>query len=465
MRVLCELQLAIGVVWLAAGCGGAASEPDLPPLVPEPFTDAEVAELLRLSPLPPPPPDPTNRLADDPGAARFGQRLFFDPRLSKTGATSCATCHDPEQAWGDGQPLAEGILPLVRHSPTLWNVAHQRWFFWDGRTDSLWAQALVPLESPLEHASSRLQIAHLIHDDPQLRAEYEALFGAMPELDDEERFPARGRPVPEDDHAHKLAAEHERRAAESGQGHTHGPGSHFYHPHQRAWDSMTEADREAVTGIFVNVGKSIAAFERRIVAGDSPFDRFVAGIRERDLAKIAALDESARRGAKLFLAEAACVTCHDGPTFSDKEFHDIGIPPGDGGEADDPGRQRGIDLVRNDPFNGVGPWADDPESLMRYKIDLLPTHVHAGQEFKTPSLRNVAVTAPYMHHGQLATLEEVVRFYSTLEDARPRREKILRPLNLTDDEQRDLIAFLEALTDVGLDPKLLRPPDPWSRHR
>lgn len=461
-------SVALALALLSA-CGtqgrGAAPPLQTSPLVPEPFTAAEVRRILQLSPLPAVPPDPTNRVADDPRAARLGQFLFFDERLSRDANTSCATCHDPARSWTDGRVLAEGLAPLDRHTPSLWNVAHQRWFFWDGRADSLWAQALIPLESPLEHSSSRLQLAHLVHDDALLRAAYERVFGPLPDLGDGSRFPSVGRPVPEDDHAHELAREHAREATLSG-GHTHGPDASFYHPHQRAWDSMRPEDQGGVTEVFVNLGKAIAAYERRILSRHAPFDRFVEGLRERDEGKLSALDAAARRGLELFVGRARCVTCHDGPTLSDKEFHDLGLPGPGGARPTDPGRRRGIEALRRSEFNGVGRWSDDPRGAARSKVELLASHAHGGFEFKTPSLRNVAVNAPYMHDGQLASLEDVVGFYSTLAGERedpPTHETILRPLGLTETERQDLIAFLRSLTDEDLDPTLMRPPASPSR--
>src|SRR5579862_6907519 len=125
------------------------------------FSPAEIELILQHSPLGQPPPDPTNRVADSPDAAAFGQAVFYSPRFSRNGKTSCATCHDPGKGFGDGRSMPEGF-PVDRNVPTLWNVAYQRWFFWDGRSDSLWSQALKPLENPREHGGTRLEVAHIL---------------------------------------------------------------------------------------------------------------------------------------------------------------------------------------------------------------------------------------------------------------------------------------------------------------
>lgn len=431
---------------LLAACGGADNSgpaTDVPP-----FTAKELAQARTLGPLPEVPASPTNRFADDPEAARFGQRLFFDERLSRDGNRSCATCHLPELAFTDGEALATGHLPLDRHTPTLLGAAYHRWQFWDGRSDSLWAQALVPLESPLEHASSRLHVAHVIAEDPVLRREYEAIFGALPSL---EGLPRMARPVPEDDHAHKLAAEHEAEAS-----HSHGEGSKFYHPHQRAWDGLSADQQSEITRVFVHVGKSLEAYQRQLVPRGAPFDRFLEGVEENDPDKLAELGPAARRGLQLFLGKAQCHFCHGGPLFSDLEFHDLGF------EGEDSGRGRGIEALKASEFLGTGPWSDAPDDRINLKVTLLPTHRHLGPEFKTPTLRNVAITAPYMHDGRYETLEEVVDFYSGLADQRldpPTHETILEPLNLSESERKDLVAFLESLTGAPIHPTLARAPE------
>ena len=408
------------------------------------FTAEEVHAVLGLSPLPELPPDPTNRVADDPRAARLGQFVFFDPRFSADGTVSCSTCHQPERAFTDGKHVAmidrgaetgaargRGGDPrpaLDRHTPSLVNVAYNRWFFWDGRADSLWSQPLHPLEEPREHATTRLAIAHALQDDPGLKRGYEAVFGPLPALADGRRFPPKGKPG------------------------------------EPAYDAMDAADREAVDRVFANLGKALAAYERRLVARASPFDEFVAGVRAGDLERQRALGPAARAGLQLFVGAARCILCHSGPTLSDREFHDNRVPALDGGPRRDPGRHRGIPTLLADRFNGAGAFSDAPEGPAREKLQFLPRVGEQWSEFKTPSLRNAARTAPYMHQGQLATIDEVLAYYNTLERAVPTHspERTLIALHLAPEQLAALRAFLESLTDVRLDPSLLeRPPTPY----
>jgi len=124
------------------------------------------------------PPDPSNKVADDARALALGQKLFFDTRLSSTGKVACATCHLPHQGFQDSQPLGKGVGTTTRRTMPIAGTAYSPWLFWDGRKDSQWAQALGPLESPVEHGGSRTQYAHLIAQHH--RSEYEALFGPLP---------------------------------------------------------------------------------------------------------------------------------------------------------------------------------------------------------------------------------------------------------------------------------------------
>ena len=146
------------------------------------WSEDELATLrgLWIGSLQPLPVDPSNKYADDSRAAAFGQKLFFDTRFSSTSEVACATCHLPDQLFQDGIPLSHGVGTTDRRAMTLIGTAYSPWFFWDGRKDSQWAQALGPMESPVEHGSNRTYYAHII--DQYYRAEYESIFGAMPEV-------------------------------------------------------------------------------------------------------------------------------------------------------------------------------------------------------------------------------------------------------------------------------------------
>lgn len=386
------------------------------------------ARIARLSPLGAPPADPTNAFADDPRAAVLGHRLFFDTQLGGDSKISCAHCHDPERAFSDGKTLAEGVGRATRNAPGLINVAHQRWFFWDGRADSLWAQALQPIENPVEMAGDRVAVVHRLAADETLRREYEAIFGALPAR---EGWPRHARPDPK---GGALDA---------------------------AWSSMREADRERVDRVFANVGKALAAYQRKLVGGTSAFDRFARGLAQGDAAAIASLEPAAQRGLALFLGKGNCRTCHSGPLLSDGEFHDLQLRPFGGGERVDPARLAAIDLVLADPFNALGPHSDDRGPNASEHLRFLARGSELWGAIRTPTLRNVARTAPYMDQGQLPDLRAVLRFYSTREGAAPaghHQESVLKPLELSDAEIADLEAFLLSLTDEPLDARWLEPP-------
>jgi len=427
----------------AAGSGQTAApetnesavEVEAPVEAPVEFTEREIKRILKHWPLPPLPADPTNRWADDERAARFGQALFFDTRLSRNKDLSCASCHDPARGFGDGLSVAEGLGVGTRNSPPLWNLAYQRWFFWDGRADSMWAQAVQPIETEVELGGNRTALARTIADDDRLAAAYEDLFGELPPLADRERFPADARPVADD------------------------PG----HPEQVAWASMTEADREAVTRVLVNAVKAIAAYERKLVSRDSPFDRFARGLAEDDPKLRAALSPSAQRGLKLFVTTAGCRQCHTGPNFTDDEFHDLGLAPREGGLRSDPGRHGGLERLLADELRASERFSDAPQGSAARELEFLARTQDTWGQFKTPSLRNVALTAPYSHDGAFERLEDVLRFYSTLEGSAPaghHGERVLQPLDLSEREMADLVAFLASLTGDALDPELLAPPEP-----
>ncbi len=416
----------------------AAARPAEPVETAVPFNEGQARRILQMSPLPPLPPDPTNRYADDPRAAHLGQALFFDERLSANGAVSCATCHDPDRGFSDGRQLAMGQSLGNRHTPTLWNVAHHRWLTWDGRADSLWMQALDPIEDPREMGTTRGKLARVIAEDPALRAAYEAAFGPMDEAALRERpddaRPARGREA------------------------ASGPGA----PEPvRAWAALDQEERAAIDAVFVHAGKAMAAYQRLLVRGDAPFDRFVEGLRENDAEKVESLSAGAQRGLALFMGRANCILCHSGPNFSDGEFHNNALPTLHGGEARDSGRFDGAKVVAASSFNAAGPHSDQRDGPAALRVRQLRQSSEAWGEFRTPSLRNLAHRGPFMHQGQFEDLEGVIEFYSELKGATGRghhQEQVLVPLRLSVGEKEDLRAFLAALEGRKAASQLLSPP-------
>ena len=386
------------------------------------WSAAEVVELrsLWIGSLDALPPDPTNRVADDPDAIVLGHRLFFDTRLSSTGTVSCATCHLPDREFQDGTPLAEGVGTTARRTMPIAGTAHAPFLFWDGRKDSQWAQALGPLESPVEHGGSRALYAHVIAE--HYRAEYEALFGPLPVLSE---VPRHAGPVDDPEAA-------------------------------AAWKALDAADRDAVTGVFVNIGKAIAAYERRIAFGPSRFDRYVEHLVETGLAPEDVLGADEVAGLRLFIGKANCIQCHNGPLLTNNEFHNTGVPALAGLPADR-GRILGAEQALEDEFNCRSRWSDAPEQCP--ELDFLVTGAHELERaYKPPTLRNVADRPPYMHAGQLPTLEAVLRHYNTAPKA-PTGHTELKPLRLSAKQLRQLEAYLRALSGGTEAPaELLAPP-------
>ncbi|MEY3013657.1 MAG: hypothetical protein RIT45_2392 [Pseudomonadota bacterium] len=420
-RALCTLLLLVAL-W-AAGCG--RTEDTLPP---GQWTPEERVLLRSLTPIPAPPPSPGNRFADDPDAAALGQALFYDQRLSSNGQVACANCHQPQRYFADGLPLAKGVGTTGRHAPTVLGAAHLPFVFWDGRKDSLWSQSHGPLESEVEHDIARTDVVRVVYRHH--RAAYEALFGGLPDLGDEARFPLRARPVD------GLPNE----------------------PASMAWASMTAEDRAAIDLAFANIGKAIEAYERRLQPQPAPFDRYVAALESGDASGGGHLDDAALRGLRAFIGIGGCVNCHNGPLLTDKGFHNLGLPRNPQQSGLDVGRTLGAKLVKEDPFSCGGSYSDSRQcDELRF---LNPRFEDFLGAFKTPTLRNVAETAPYMHDGRLATLEAVVTFYKE----RPgkaeigHRDLVLDQIDPSRVATADLVAFLRSLTGPLPAAELLGPP-------
>ena len=402
-----------------------------------PVTDKLRQRVNALSPLPPPPADRTNRFADDPRAAAFGQTLFFDQRFSANGAVSCATCHDPDTGFTDGRQLAFGLSAGNRHTPTLWNVAYHRWLTWDGRADSLWMQALDPIEDPREMGTNRGRVALEIAEDPALRASYEDVFGPLPAA-----------ALQWGDATTRAVGARPRLRSEAPAEDDAAPDAEAVLPVVRHWEALDQPTQAAINQVFVHAGKAIAAYQRTLIRRDAPFDRFVEGLGDGDPSKLEALSPSAQRGLMIFLGKGNCTLCHNGPNFSDGEFHNNSLPTIHGGEPEDPGRYAGAAALKASPFHAAGPHSDDPTGTAAQQVQALKDSSESWGEFRTPSLRNLAHRGPFMHQGQFADLPSVIEFYSELEGASGRnhhQEQILVPLRLSLSEKADLLAFLESL--------------------
>jgi cytochrome c peroxidase len=276
--------------------------------------------------------------------ARLGERLFFDPLLSRDNDRSCASCHVPDMGFEDGRALglAIGGGDLPRAVPTVINAAWGEHFFWDGRAASLEEQALGPIQADLEMAQNLDDLVAEL----RAHADYPAVFAAA--------FPAT--PL--------ISAE--------------------------------------------TIGQALATYERTVVSGVSPFDRWVDGQED-------AIGEDAKRGFAVFTGPGKCMSCHSGWAFSDVAFHDIGLP------GTDRGRGAHLDL---------------------------PDLDHA---FKTPTLRDLRARAPYMHDGSLPTLEAVVDHYAGKFVRRPTLSPDLGDITLNTQDKADLVAFLRSL-DADLPP-------------
>lgn len=357
----------------------------------------ELARILAHEKRAPAPLDATNAYLSLPAAAKLGQALFFEPRLSSNQQVSCATCHIPEQFFTDGKRLAEGLEKGTRNTPTILNAAYQRWFFWDGRSDSLWSQALQPIENPLEMGSSRAAALQLIQTDATLNQLYREAFQSAPDTSDE---------------------------------------------------------------CFARLGKAIHAYEHQLVGGLSAFDRYARALRENDLAEQTKYPEDARRGLRLFIGKANCRLCHSGPLFSDGEFHNLGLPRSRTGAKEDAGRYEALEKLAHNPFRAAGSFSDAPQGERAQELEHTPRTSELWGAFRTPSLRNVTRTAPYMHRGQFRELRDVIFFYSELEGAEPaghHGERVLKNLNLSVAEMDDLLSFLDTLEEE-LPPEALRRP-------
>ncbi len=350
------------------------------------LTEDEIEQTLPFGPWPPSfQPDPSNRFSKDATAIKLGQALFNDPILSVDGAFSCASCHDPDQAFTTPEARALGRDLLNRNTPSLRNLAGLRWYGWGGKSDNLWAASLHPIieEQEMAHSAESLKIA--ISESTYID-DFEAIFGHL------------------QDQSPEL--------------------------------------------FLVNTAKALSAYLETLATDRTVFDDFRDALERRDIAAAKEYPEAAQRGLQLFLGRGKCVFCHNGPRFSNNEFHDAGVPYFLNETEVDQGRFGGLNNLLSSPYTLDSDWNDDPEKKGAWAVrNVRRSHSDFGT-FRTPSLRGVAETAPYMHNGSLDDLKSVIRHYSKIDTERLHAdgEAILSELNLSEQEIADLVAFLVTLS-------------------
>jgi len=351
------------------------------------FDQTEIAKIKTHGPWPTQAKaDPGNQYSGKPWAQALGLALFHDSGLSQSGAIACATCHQAKKGFTDGLGVAQGAQQHVRNTQGLLDVAQQRWFGWDGGADSLWAASLRPMLSTVEMNNTVQGIA--------------------------ERF--------RDNWMSSLPSKYAAIAAK-------------YNDQQLA----------------VFVAKIIAVYTHTLQSPPTAFDRFRLALLASDEEGINNYPDSAKRGLKRFLGEANCHVCHFGPNFSNSEFHDTGRPFFTEVGQVDPGRYSGIKRLRSDPYNLLSDYAvnvNRRDKLKTSRVKLL--QANWGQ-WRTPSLRNLSKTAPYMHDGTVATLRGVVDAYADIDPDRLHAdgEAILKPLDMSAQDREDLVAFLKSLSE------------------
>ena len=379
-------------------------------------SEIAIMKSLSLSQLSPVESDPSNRFSSNHTAAEFGKKLFFDPRLSRSGKVSCATCHQPERLFSDGKKLGFGSAQTKRHTPSLSGVAHNQWFYWDGRRDSLWSQAVTPIESKGEMDNNRVDVVRYVLSRPDYSTVYRQLTGSHPEFNDKNRFPSGAGPYSGDDG-------------------------------KAAWSRMRQKDRYQVNAAFANIGKFVAAYEQTLTVKPGRFDRFVDLLQANKVgAANKVLTKTERAGLRLFLdtERTQCLRCHNGPLFTNHGFHNVGTGVFEG-QMTDFGRYFGLQSVSYDTFNCEGPFSDaDPEQCVSLRF-MLRSEIPAFMQgaFKVPSLRNVADTAPYLHDGRFPSLSNVIDHYREP----PEQMNELNPIKISDQEAKQLEAFLNTLSE------------------
>jgi|JI10StandDraft_1071094.scaffolds.fasta_scaffold224719_1 cytochrome c peroxidase len=414
------------------------------------FSDTEIAIIKTLL-YQDPPDDPTSNYDQNEAAATLGQKFFWDPRFSgetlatgsrstvlvpinTAGKISCATCHNPNFGWADGHTrpneVSLGANFTTRNTPTVLNVAFNTYSLWDGSADSPWALNRAPIEGG-PHNFGRLALAEVICTNYATAAadDYDAVF------DDGNLTTG----------AFTTAICTAINGSFPGACTTTAGSVQYGKPGHTCYDG--NANKTAIDRIFANFMKAIAAYERKLVSKNSPFDRWVNGDEN-------AMSVSQKRGLKLFIGKGNCVRCHNGPNFSDGKFHNLGVPQTGGfTSGTDTGRTGGITKLLNTAtdstsdngyFNTASSFNDGSVNRVA-GLAALSSDLGA---FKTPTLRSVNLTPPFFHNGTFASLWDVINFYNFAGNAGNfpgTKDSILTTRRMTNEEMEDLVTFLKAL--------------------
>jgi len=350
---------------------------------------AEMARVIEHGPWPPAlSRDPTNRASGNPDAIDLGRRLFFYPRFSPNGYIACVACHQPDRSFTDNLPRARGLAPVERNAVALQNLRLHRWYGWGGNSDSLWLASLRPILDPREIGASAQTVALIVQTGDGVACRYKAAFGDEPSAHDAEK-------------------------------------------------------------VLVNVAKALAAYEETLVTARTPFDDYRDAL-ARGETPAASYPVDAQRGLKLFFGRGNCHACHKGPNFTDDAFRGTAVNAFVGQAVPDAGRIDGLRNVRSSRYNLAGRYNDDPAKAGAKAVRDAKFEPHDHARWRTPSLRNVAVTAPYLHNGTAASLYDVVRRYANAPGRGPYidDERLIRRVHLSPRDVDDLVAFLETLTDA-----------------
>ena len=394
-----------GVCLLLVACNGAENY----------WSDHQLKIIasLSLSSLGDLPEAPSNRFADNKKAAALGKKLFFDNRFSLNNSLSCASCHQPQKAYTDGLRVAKGIHETGRNTQTLIGAAYQQWFYWDGRKDSLWSQALVPFESANEMASSRVSVLHTIGSDEELKKQYNALFGKIPTSIFDKNTPKNAGPWGDNDTRDN-------------------------------WYRIPVNKRHQINSAYSNVGKSIAAYVRTLAVPATKFDEYADVLLNHGEGRADSLiTEDEKAGLNLYIDQTKthCLRCHNGPLFTNADFHNIGSGNFTGPNLDF-GRYFGVQAVLQDEFNCQGRYSDATEFDCD-AVQFLPRDTHNGMQgaFKTPGLRYLNKTGPYFHDGRYSTVDQSLQHYLDT----PAIDSEAPKLVLTEQEKKQLLAFIAML--------------------